>query len=166
MSRFNKVLMGIVLVVLLKESLAVAQTTNKVVFSYDNMGNLTGILDATTVPQAPSNLQAIAGSTAVLIYWTDNSSNETGFLIERKTGTGGTYTQIGQVSTNATIYVDSGLTSNTLYVYRVRATGGAGNSAYSNEAGITTLSRAGGSIKPSSLCRCNKCIARLDRQFG
>jgi hypothetical protein len=140
MGRLIKVLMGVVLIVSICASPGAAQTTNRVDFTYDKMGNLTGILDATTVPQVPSNLQAYAGSTVVLIYWADNSDNETAFLIERKTGAGGTYTQIGQAAANATGYVDLGLTPNTTYYYRVRATGSVGNSPYSNEVSTTTLS--------------------------
>jgi hypothetical protein len=42
------------------------------------------------------------------------------------------------VGANAVSYSNTGLTSNTLYVYRVRAYNGAGDSGYSNEASATT----------------------------
>ena len=65
--------------------------------------------------------------------WTDNSTNETGFKIERKTSTI-SYTQIAQVGANSTTFIDYSVTSGATYCYRVRAYNDAGNSAYSNEA--------------------------------
>ena len=91
------------------------------------------------LPPAPSNLSATPASPSqITMNWTDQSTNETGFLIERKTGAGGTYSQISTASANATTYGDSGLAEGTTYFYRVRAFSGAGNSAYSNEASATT----------------------------
>ena len=56
------------------------------------------------------------------------------YLIERKTGVTGTYSQIGQVNANVQSYSDTnGLAGNTKYYYRVRATNGTIYSAYSNE---------------------------------
>ena len=87
----------------------------------------------TDVPLAPTNLVVTATSGgAITLTWTDNVVNETGFRIERKTGTG-SYAEIATVGVNATSYTNSGLTSNTIYLYRVRAYNAAGNSAYSNE---------------------------------
>lgn len=71
------------------------------------------------------------------LAWTDNSTNETGFKVERKTGTGGTFAQIGTQGENGNFFNDSGLAASTTYCYRVRATNGAGDSAYSNEACTT-----------------------------
>jgi len=70
--------------------------------------------------------------------WADNSSNETGFKIERKTGAAGTFAQIASVGANTTSYTDSSLASGITYCYRVRAFNTAGNSAYTNEACATT----------------------------
>jgi hypothetical protein len=78
-----------------------------------------------------------ASSTAINLTWTDQSNNETGFKIERKTGAG-SFTQIAIVGANITTYADSGLTANTNYSYQVRATNSAGDSAYSNTASATT----------------------------
>ena len=72
------------------------------------------------------------------LSWIDNSSDETGFKIERKIGTGGTYAQITSVGANVTSYTDSSLTNSTTYCYRVRAFNTAGNSPYSPEACATT----------------------------
>lgn len=89
---------------------------------------------------APTNLTSTAVSTAQInLSWTDNSNNEEHFMVERKTGSGGTYSQIAQVGANVTTYSDTGLTPSTTYYYRARAHSSAlGYSGYSNEASANT----------------------------
>ena len=95
----------------------------------------------TTSVAAPSNLYATAvSSTQINLTWQDNSTNEIGFKIERKTGVGGTYSQIVIANANMTSYSNTGLTASTTYYYRIRAYNSAGNSSYSNETNATTLS--------------------------
>ncbi len=85
---------------------------------------------------APSNLIAVAlSNSSIRLNWQDNSSNETGFIIERLNGT---YTYIAQVSSNTLEYINSGLLPNTTYYYRVAAFNTFGTSAYSNIASATT----------------------------
>ena len=87
-----------------------------------------------TPPAAPSNLTASSPRKKVIdIAWTDNSANETGFKIERGTD-GVNFAQIATVNVNVTTYRNTGLAAGTRYYYRVRATNGAGDSAYSNTA--------------------------------
>jgi hypothetical protein len=57
--------------------------------------------------------------------------------IERKTGSGGTYAVVAQVSAGS--YLDTNLTTGTTYYYRLRAANLTAWSAYSNEAQATTL---------------------------
>jgi hypothetical protein len=84
---------------------------------------------------APSNLQATAiSSSEVQLTWADNSTTETGFLIEVRQGASGTFTQVGTVGANINGAIVNGLTSGTSYGFRVRATNGTTNSAYSNVA--------------------------------
>lgn len=91
-------------------------------------------------PAAPSNLQAVAQSPSEIeLTWKDNSGNETGFRIERRT-IGGTYQEVATTGANDTNAVIPGLDPATFYLFRVRAAGGgATNSAFSNEAGTATL---------------------------
>ena len=97
----------------------------------------------TTPPAAPSNLSATpASSSSINLSWRDNSLNETGFRIERKTGAEGTYSQITLVGQDVTSYTDTDLAASAIYYYRVRATNTTGNSAYSNVANSSTLSGA------------------------
>ena len=76
----------------------------------------------------------------ITLSWTDNSNNESGFLIQRKTGTSGTFAQIATVGTNVKSYVDTGLAASTTFCYRVRAFNSAGNSAFTPEGCKTTPS--------------------------
>lgn len=97
----------------------------------------------TTAPATPSNLQAVAASSSQInLTWNDNSNNETNFRIERKTGTGGSFTEITTVNANTTSYSNTGLTASTTYYYRIRAYNAAGYSSYSPEANATTQATA------------------------
>jgi hypothetical protein len=75
--------------------------------------------------------------TRIDLAWTDNSTNETGFSIERSPAGAGSWTQIATVGTNVTSYQNTGLSQVTAYDYRVRAYN-SGNSGYSNTASATT----------------------------
>jgi len=98
---------------------------------------------ATSPPAAPSNLTASATTaTTITLNWTDNSNNETAFLIERSVDDVN-FTQIASVGTNVTTYGDSALSSDETYYYRVRATNaynGVSYSAYTSAASATTPS--------------------------
>ena len=95
-----------------------------------------------SIPVAPSGLTITTVlSNKIIIAWTDNSNNETGFKVQRRGATGG-YTDITTTGANATTYSNSGLTDGTLYYYRVCATNSAGDSTFSNEvSGTTPLSK-------------------------
>lgn len=71
------------------------------------------------------------GSPYASMRWVDNSSNETGFKIERKTGNGN-FIQIATVGANTTTYKNAGLSSGSYYEYRIRAYNANGDSSYSN----------------------------------
>jgi pectate disaccharide-lyase len=89
-------------------------------------------------PAAPSGLTATATSSSQInLAWTDNSSNENGFTIERSTG-GGAFATVTTVAANVTTYQNTGLAASTAYTFRVRASNGGGSSAYSNTATATT----------------------------
>ena len=72
------------------------------------------------------------------LSWTDNSSNETNFSVERRTGTTGTFAEIARPAANATSYVDTTVAANTTYQYRVRAQNVSLNSAYTSIVSATT----------------------------
>jgi hypothetical protein len=96
---------------------------------------------APTPPTAPSNLAAsVVSATQINLTWRDNSSDETGFLIERSLD-GKTWTQIGSVSANVKSYSATGLSAVTTYYFRVRAYKGSLYSAYSNVVSARTKRR-------------------------
>lgn len=94
------------------------------------------------LPAAPTSLTASAQPSAkgggIILAWTDKSSNEDVFQIERKTGSAGTWQFLASVSANSVKYTDLTTVTRTLYYYRVRAYNAAGSSAYSNEVSATS----------------------------
>ncbi|MBI4748928.1 MAG: IPT/TIG domain-containing protein [Acidobacteria bacterium] len=86
-------------------------------------------------PAAPSNLsaRAISGK-QVDLSWTDNSTNETGFVIERRDGDVPVFVPIFTTGPDITSFSNTGLKAGTLYGYRVRAVSDFGESPNSNEA--------------------------------
>ena len=96
-----------------------------------------------TVPNAPTNLTAAAvSSSQINLAWTDNSSDETGFKIERSND-GTNFTQIDVVGANVSTYSNTGLAASTTYYYRVCAYNSSGNSGYTSVANATTQSSGG-----------------------
>lgn len=100
-----------------------------------NFSAYSNIATATNLQfNAPSNLNATSFTeTKVNLNWVDNSDNETGFEIERKTNSN-SYSLIKTTSANVTsVSIDEIHTSGELYYYRVRAKSNFNYSTYSNE---------------------------------
>lgn len=101
-------------------------------------------------------LSSNAGAASLKLSWTDQSSVEQGFKIERAIGTGGSFTQLATVGANVRSYTDSTVSPGNTYCYRVRAYNAAGISAPSNQAcaNVSTSSASsvssGGSTGSSS----------------
>jgi len=86
------------------------------------------------LPADPSGLTvAVASASRIDLSWKDMASNETGYSVERKIGSGA-FTEVARLSANATGYSSTGLSENTLYTYRVRAFNASGYSGYSTQA--------------------------------
>ena len=105
----------------------------------DNAGatatkSLTITASAPAPPAAPTNLTATAGANRlVALRWTDASSNETGFSIERAVKAKTlSFTAVGSVGANVSTFSQTVTAGQ--WVYRVRAFNANGNSAYSNQA--------------------------------
>jgi len=84
------------------------------------------------------SVQKGADAASFQLTWSDNSSNEDGFNIERKTGTAGSFSLIATAAANSTSYVNSNLADGTTYCYRLNAFNSAGASPYTNEVCGTT----------------------------
>ncbi|HSF43282.1 MAG TPA: fibronectin type III domain-containing protein [Thermoanaerobaculia bacterium] len=105
-------------------------------------------------PARPTRLTARGISTTEIeLTWNDNASDETEYRVEVKT-LHGTFEDVGAVSTNTTSAVVEGLEPATAYVFRIRANGPGGFSAYSNEATAATLAPIGGPCVPDARTLC------------
>jgi len=105
---------------------------------YSNVAQATTGVGTATAPLAPSGLGATpATATSVTLTWTANSTNQTGYQLDRAIDAG--FTQ-GLVTANLpaapATYTDAaqGLVPGNTYYYRIRATNSAGASANSNVA--------------------------------
>jgi hypothetical protein len=86
-------------------------------------------------PQKPTNLTAQKdGSGKVTLAWSDNSSIETGYVIERALKGSYSYTVIKSLGANTTLYTHNSGSVASNYQYRVKAIRNNGYSAYSNVA--------------------------------
>jgi len=93
-------------------------------------------------PAAPTSLTATAVSnTRIDLKWTDNSSNEEKFIIERSANETFSVVVSFERTKDVTSFQDTGLTKSTKYFYRVRARNSAGDSAHSNSASARTKAR-------------------------
>lgn len=94
---------------------------------------------ATTAPEMPSDVSATAASaTQINVTWSDNSPDETGFIVERATGDSQTWTAVHTAAANATSFGDTGLSGSTTYRYRVLACRDTVCSRHSGESSATT----------------------------
>jgi titin len=107
------------------------------------------------LPAPPENLEAVFGPDypTTSLTWTDNSTNETGFEIWRKTVGAGDYELLMKTGADVTAEYDRGNSGlpgeepmldmmlqspNTTFFYKVKSYNTAGYSNYSNEAWYTT----------------------------
>ena len=92
-----------------------------------------------SLPAAPVGLTASAVSESQIhLSWTDNATNETGFVVARGLASAGPYSDVGSVAGGVTNFSDAGLSPNTTYFYQVRATNFLGSSSNSAPASATT----------------------------
>lgn len=90
-------------------------------------------------PSAPANLEATAsfpGDLSITVRWTDTSTDETGFEVQRSLDAGfEVFETVGVINlSNVDSFNDVGLAEDTLYFYRVVAFNADGSSAFSNVA--------------------------------
>ena len=123
---------------------------------YTNAGNYTAVLTvtdnrgATGTAQvaitasvdpnqlsAPSGLTGKAGRGSVILNWTDNSTNESGFYVERAPSGTANFVRIATTAANVKTYTNT--VSKGTYLYRVQAFNATKVSAYSNTVSVRVV---------------------------
>ena len=90
-------------------------------------------------PARPSGLTATpTTSSKIRLDWTDGSTGEDGFRIERSTDNV-SFTLVSTVGANVTTFEDSNLSPDTFYYYRIRSFNNAGESGNSGRASARTF---------------------------
>lgn len=118
---------------LLVVSIANLSINSGCLFRDDNSGS-------SAAPRAPSNLAADAAfPSRINLSWNDKSTDETGFIIERKKQGESGFSYLVSVNADVTSYANTNLSSETFYYYRVKAFNSGGSSAPSNETEAQTL---------------------------
>lgn len=114
------------------------------VFSCSTINDPDGNTTTSVVPMPPSNLTGIvASSNQINLVWTDQSTNENGFKIERKTGSGN-FAVVGTTAEDIATFNDIGLTDKTTYIYRIYSYNAVGKSlTYSSELTLSTSALVG-----------------------
>ncbi len=80
----------------------------------------------------PSNLTAtLQAGPQIRLAWVDNTTNETGFNLERSVN-GGAFTLLTTTGANGVTYTDATVSLGNMYSYRVAAVTAAGTSTFSN----------------------------------
>lgn len=96
----------------------------------------------------PNNLTAVLTDLSVItLNWSDNSDDETAFLLWRSGGDD--FSCIDTLAANTTTYADTNITYDMTYTYKVQAINETDSSVYSNEASASTLG-ADGRPKPAA----------------
>lgn len=123
------------------------------------------ISDANTLrPAAPTAATATTLSAdSIRVQWTDNSNNESSFVIERCAGVAcGGFAVHGTVAAGVTQYTDTTNNIGVSYSYRVRATNIAGSSAFTNTATANTFAPAA----PSTLVATTIAAGQIDLSWA
>jgi hypothetical protein len=100
---------------------------------------IVNIVAPVTKPAAPSGLGASVSGSSVMLHWTDNSNNETGFNIYRRSKNGKKWNSWGKIATvlsPATTFTNLSVPSNS-YQYYVTAYNSSGESAASGTVSVT-----------------------------
>lgn len=103
--------------------------------------NVATVVTPDVPPAAPSDLAATAplGVDALVnLIWTDNSNNETGFVLERSADPSFATVTALTPGLNATSFTDTTVAPKTTYYYRIKAVNGVSSSAYSNTVMVVT----------------------------
>ena len=96
------------------------------------VSNTVTVVIANDPPDSPSNLVTTLNDNSITITWNDNSNNEQNFVLECSVDSGAFVVLDNAIAENVTSYIDSDLTVEHTYAYRVKAVNTYGDSSYSN----------------------------------
>ncbi|MCX6057966.1 MAG: multicopper oxidase domain-containing protein [Chloroflexi bacterium] len=106
------------------------------------VGPSSNVATATTfdlAPTAPTALTAsVFSTTQVNLAWTDTSSNETNFVLERAVN-GAAFAVLATLPANTKTYNDTAVAAGNDYAYQVKAINLGGSSPYSNTASVSII---------------------------
>ena len=109
------------------------------IYIADTLNHCVRVLKRVVPVPPPTNLTATAvSSSRIDLAWQDNSTDETGFRVQRRREGSMDWVQIAIAPANATRFSDEGLLPTTLYHYRLQAFNDTTASVFSNEAMATT----------------------------
>ena len=118
----------------------------------DSDGGFTDYTTTVTVnsgvtPAAPSNLAAtVVSQSEVNLTWDLGDATDTAVVIERKTGSGGTYQTLAVLPGGENIYTDTSGWADQTYFYHVKARNSGGDSGYSAALSATTQAVPAGAL--------------------
>lgn len=101
-------------------------------------------------PLPPADAQATTAGGQIEVTWTDNSSDETGYRIERSSE-GLPFVKIGEVAANTTLYTDGAAAPGDTYAYRVASLTSEGYSTFSTTENVLITGLMNGDETPFSL---------------
>jgi fibronectin type 3 domain-containing protein len=118
--------------------------------------NAYNVLYDASSPSAPTNLTAAPTAWQVIdLNYTDNSGNEIGFEIQRKSAGEADFSYLKSVDSNVTHYQDTTATAGVSQTYKVRSYNMAGLSSFTNAASTTIPDSA--PAGPTNLTAPNPC---------
>lgn len=98
-----------------------------------NVISLKTVVITVTAPKAPTNVKSTIQTSpfGVKVTWTDNATNETSYIVQRRYAGVTTWTTLGTIAANSSSYIDKTALRNVTYEYIVVAvnSGGKGTSA-------------------------------------
>jgi len=130
-----------------KPTLAATEIRTRIESTVDRKPQLSGIVATggrVNLHQALETVAAVdlrtraASVRSIELDWTALEPVDSGFEIQRRTGSGSEYETIAIVGADEADYEDDGLAEGTTYVYRVLTLSGGDRTGYSNEAAATT----------------------------
>lgn len=99
------------------------------------VGTTSATVTASTVPGAPTNVKATAGTRRITVSWTAAPA-ATSYVILRSATSGGPYTQVGTAT--GTSFANTGLTTGSTWYYVVQARNAAGTGPSSAQVSATS----------------------------